>query len=47
MTRLFNDPADFADEATDGFVAANERWVRGVHGGVARSTRAPTARSRS
>ncbi|MBT1606420.1 dihydroxyacetone kinase family protein [Curtobacterium flaccumfaciens] len=41
MTRLFNDPADFADEATDGFVAANERWVRGVHGGVARSTTSP------
>jgi dihydroxyacetone kinase len=41
MTRLFNDPADFADEATDGFVAANARWVRGVHGGVARSTTSP------
>ncbi|QYI96152.1 dihydroxyacetone kinase family protein [Curtobacterium flaccumfaciens pv. flaccumfaciens] len=41
MTRLFNDPADFADEATDGFVAANERWVRGVHGGVARATTSP------
>ena len=41
MTRLFNDPADFADEATDGFVAANERWVRRVHGGVARSTTSP------
>ncbi|AOX65660.1 D-erythrulose kinase [Curtobacterium sp. BH-2-1-1] len=41
MTRLFNDPADFADESTDGFVAANERWVRKVHGGVARSTTSP------
>jgi dihydroxyacetone kinase len=41
MTRLFNDPADFADEATDGFVVANERWVRRVHGGVARSTTSP------
>ncbi|WP_396289761.1 dihydroxyacetone kinase family protein [Curtobacterium sp. KT1] len=41
MTRLFNDPADFADEATDGFVAANERWVRKVHGGVARATTSP------
>ncbi|MFJ7290132.1 dihydroxyacetone kinase family protein [Curtobacterium sp. NPDC098951] len=41
MTRLFNDPADFADEATDGFVAANARWVRKVHGGVARSTTSP------
>lgn len=38
MTRLFNDPADFADEMVDGFVAANQRWVRKVHGGVARST---------
>ena len=41
MTRLFNEPADFADEATDGFVAANERWVRKVHGGVARATTSP------
>ncbi len=41
MTRLFNDPADFADEATDGFVVANERWVRRVHGGVARATTSP------
>jgi D-erythrulose 4-kinase len=38
MTRLFNDPVDFADEMVDGFVAANQRWVRKVHGGVARST---------
>jgi len=41
MTRLFNDPADFADEAAEGFVAANERWVRRVHGGVARATTSP------
>jgi dihydroxyacetone kinase len=41
MTRLFNDPADFADEMVDGFVAANARWVRKVHGGVARSTVTP------
>jgi dihydroxyacetone kinase len=38
MTRLYNEPTDFADEATDGFVAANKRWVRRVHGGVVRST---------
>ncbi|NQW92325.1 dihydroxyacetone kinase family protein [Curtobacterium sp. VKM Ac-2861] len=38
MTRLFNDPADFADEMVDGFVAANQARVRKVHGGVARST---------
>ncbi|KQS09848.1 dihydroxyacetone kinase [Curtobacterium sp. Leaf183] len=41
MTRLFNDPADFADQATEGFVAANRRWVRRVHGGVARATTSP------
>ncbi|SBN61743.1 dihydroxyacetone kinase [Curtobacterium sp. 9128] len=41
MTRLFNDPADFADEMVDGFVAANRAWVRKVHGGVARSTASP------
>ncbi|KQO59783.1 dihydroxyacetone kinase family protein [Curtobacterium sp. Leaf261] len=41
MTRLFNDPADFADEMVDGFVAANRHWVRKVHGGVARSTTSP------
>ncbi len=36
MTRLFNEPADFADEAADGFAAANARWVRRVTGGVVR-----------
>ncbi|ROP73992.1 dihydroxyacetone kinase family protein [Curtobacterium sp. PhB115] len=41
MTRLFNDPADFADEMVDGFVAANGDRVRRVHGGVARSTTSP------
>jgi dihydroxyacetone kinase len=41
MTRLFNDPADFADEMIDGFVAANARHVRRVTGGVVRSTRTP------
>jgi dihydroxyacetone kinase len=39
MTRLFNDPTDFADELTDGFVAAHRRWVLRVPGGVIRSTR--------
>jgi len=38
MTRLYNDPADFADEMVDGFVAASSRWVRRVQGGVARAT---------
>jgi D-erythrulose 4-kinase len=44
MTRLFNDPTQFADELTEGFVAAHRRWVRRVPGGVIRATRsaAPT-----
>ena len=41
MTRLFNDPAKFADETVTGFVAAHRRWVRRVPGGVARSTATP------
>ncbi len=38
MTRLWNDPADFADEMIAGFALANERSVRRVTGGVVRST---------
>lgn len=41
MTRLWNDPSAFADEMIDGFVAANERSVRRVVGGVVRSTVVP------
>ncbi|PRY66940.1 homodimeric dihydroxyacetone kinase [Glaciihabitans tibetensis] len=41
MTRLYNDPVDFADEMIDGFVAANKNHVRRVSGGVVRSTRTP------
>jgi dihydroxyacetone kinase len=41
MTRLFNDPDDFLDELVEGFVAASGRWIRGVPGGVVRSTRSP------
>ena len=41
MTRLWNDPADFADEMTAGFAAANARHVRRVPGGVVRSTATP------
>lgn len=41
MTRLWNEPADFADEMIAGFVAANERYVRRVPGGVVRSTVSP------
>jgi dihydroxyacetone kinase len=40
MTRLWNQPADFADEMVAGFVRSNGRWVRKVAGGVSRSTRA-------
>ncbi|WP_144792672.1 dihydroxyacetone kinase family protein [Microbacterium paludicola] len=39
MTRLFNDPDDFAEESAAGFAAASARWVRPVTGGVVRSTR--------
>jgi len=41
MTRLWNEPTDFADEMIAGFVAANERYVRRVGGGVVRSTVVP------
>jgi len=41
MTRLFNDPAAFADEMIEGFVAASSRWVRPVAGGVVRRAPAP------
>ncbi|MFC0682294.1 dihydroxyacetone kinase family protein [Lysobacter korlensis] len=41
MTRLFNEPAAFADEMIEGFVAANSRWVRRVPGGVVRSSGTP------
>ena len=38
MTRLFNEPAAFADEMIEGFVASHGRWVKRVSGGVVRST---------
>jgi D-erythrulose 4-kinase len=41
MTRLFNRPEEFADEMIAGFVAANQRYVRAVPGGVVRSTASP------
>jgi dihydroxyacetone kinase len=37
MTHLFNDPAEFADEVLDGFVAAHPHLVRRVPGGVIRA----------
>jgi len=42
MTRLFNDPSQFADEALDGFAAAHRRWVRRVPGGVVRAAAHPS-----
>ena len=37
MTRLFNDPTEFAGELRAGFLAANSSFVRGVEGGVVRA----------
>jgi dihydroxyacetone kinase len=39
VTRLTNDPRDFAAEMIEGFIAANPAHVRGVDGGVVRATR--------
>ncbi|TDC79083.1 dihydroxyacetone kinase family protein [Streptomyces hainanensis] len=41
MTVLCNDPAAFADEALEGFVAAHAGRVRRVRGGVVRSAATP------
>lgn len=38
MTSIFDNPATFAEEALDGFVAANRQYVARVDGGVVRST---------
>lgn len=38
MTRLFNQPADFAGELVEGFVAVHSDKVRQVPGGVVRNT---------
>lgn len=38
MTQIFDNPAEFADDALDGFVAANRQYVARVDGGVVRST---------
>ncbi|HEX4092904.1 MAG TPA: dihydroxyacetone kinase family protein [Trebonia sp.] len=37
MTRVYNEPADFAREATEGLVAANRELLRLVPGGVTRA----------
>lgn len=41
MSYVLNDPADFADESTVGFIAAHSALVRKVPGGVARATSTP------
>ena len=41
MTRLYNDPSHFADEAIDGFVAAHRESVGRVAGGVVRAVGSP------
>jgi dihydroxyacetone kinase len=41
MTRLWNTPAEFADEMVDGFVAAHPRYVRKISGGVVRRAVSP------
>ena len=41
MSHVANDPADFADDSTTGFVAAHRGLVRRVPGGVARSAATP------
>jgi len=42
MTRIFNDPADFADEALAGFCDAHSDFVRQVEGGAVRRNRPAT-----
>lgn len=41
MTRLFNDPAFFAEDMLAGFLDAHSRYVVGVPGGVVRATETP------
>ena len=41
MTKIFDDPASFADDALDGFAAAHRQYVARVAGGVVRSTETP------
>ncbi len=44
MTKIFDDPASFADEALDGFAAVHRQYVARVEGGVVRSTETPDGR---
>lgn len=47
MTRLFNDPARFADDMVSGFAAAHPEYVTAVPGGVVRAVRPRPVRSPS
>ncbi|GAA2076419.1 D-erythrulose 4-kinase [Streptomyces albiaxialis] len=44
MTRLFNDPATFAEDMVAGFAAAHPEHIRAVHGGVVRARKSPQAK---
>ena len=41
MTKIFDDPARFADDALDGFATVHRQYVTRVDGGVVRSTETP------
>jgi len=41
MTRIFGDPAQFAEQAIRGFCDVYAPWVRPIHGGVLRATETP------
>lgn len=42
MTRLFNDPSNFAAEALSGMAAAYPQYLTAVHGGAVRATASPS-----
>lgn len=41
MTRLFNNPENFPNEAAEGYLLANKRHVSGLYGGAVRATKTP------
>lgn len=41
MTRVFNDPSNFALDAVAGMVSAYPRYLKAVHGGAVRATASP------
>ena len=44
MTRIFDDPARFFDDALEGFLGVHRRYVVGVPGGVGRATDTPSGK---